>query len=80
MTNTAHANCTHDVTKVDRARCRRTNGIAYNTSMVARRIADKPNHVIEPCSCNGPVVDATCILCDRPAQPTMTDLGLLLVA
>lgn len=78
--STAHAHCTHPVTKVARARCRRERGAAYNTAMAARRIADKPRHVIEPCCCNGPVTDGVCTLCDRPVPATMTALGLLLTA
>lgn len=77
--NTAHANCTHPVTKAARARCRRSNGAAYNNAIAARRVADKPAHVIEACSCNGPTVEGICTLCDRPAD-TMTALGLVLTA
>jgi hypothetical protein len=85
MTNTtAHANCTHAATKTDRARCRRMNGGATPKGLTVKPAGHKERHVVEPCSCKGPLADLTvfpvmCTLCDRPVD-AKTALGLVLVA
>lgn len=77
---TTHTNCSHPATKADRARCRRSKvATAHTVAITSKRIADKPGHEIEPCTCGGPVVTGLCTLCDRPAN-MMTALGLLLTA
>ncbi|WP_132975131.1 hypothetical protein [Pseudonocardia dioxanivorans] len=65
-TNTAHANCSHEVTKSARSKCRRAKGAsAYTATKTAKRVG---LDMIETCSCNGPAVEGICMLCDRLAD------------
>lgn len=75
--NTAHSHCSHSATKADRARCRRANGVAAKGTTV-RPAGHRDRHVVEACTCrNVTPVKGMCPACDRP---TMTALGLVLVA
>jgi hypothetical protein len=72
---TAHAHCSHPVTKQARAICRRQRGAAYASSIAARATAKpRPKLVIETCCCKGKPSGFTanalgvwvCVDCDRP--------------
>lgn len=76
----SHSNCTHPATKADRARCRRSKvATPHSIAATVKAVADKPNMIVETCSCRVDTTEAICPLCDRPVD-NMTALGLVLVA